>query len=397
MSTTKRDYYEILGVGRQASKDELKKVYRKLAMQYHPDRNPDDAAAAEKFKEICEAYEVLSDDAKRQRYDQFGHDGMKSAFGPGGFDFERDFTHTGDLNDILNSLFGGSFGGFSDLFGGGRSQQAQDPNRPQRGNDLRLNLEIDFEEALYGSKRNVRLPTNEDCKECKGTGAAAGSSRERCQQCNGSGAVVVNHGFMQMRQVCPICRGEGSIIKKPCKSCGGKGRARVERRITLTIPKGVETGSRLRISGKGESGTRGGPAGDLYVVIHVREHEFFQRSHDDLLYVAPVSPVVAALGGEIAVPTPEGMARVTLAPGTPNGKMLRLRHKGMPVLRGGGKGDMHIRIEIEVPANLSTKQKKILQELAADLVPNNFPLQRKQEKAAQELFKRRDSLQEVSN
>jgi len=386
----KRDYYEVLGVSKSATADEIKKAYRKLAMKHHPDRNPDNKDAAEKFKEVCEAYEVLSDTGKRQRYDQYGHAGMKSAFGPGGFDFGRDFSHMQDmdLQDILGSFFGGGFG---DIFGGGGQRRSRSPNAPHRGDDLRFDLEIDFEEALFGSEREVDLSVNDACETCRGTGAASGSSRETCRQCGGHGVVIVGGGFIQMRQTCPVCHGEGSIIRSPCKKCGGTGRVKTPRHIALRIPKGVETGSRLRLTGKGESGLRGGPAGDLYVVLHVREHEVFQRQEDDLVCTVYVSPVLAALGGEIEVPTPEGHARIKLPAGTPNGKVFRLRDKGMPNLNGGC-GDLHLRVETEVPAHLSSKQKRLFEEFSALATPDNFPEAAKQNKAVDTFFARRDAL-----
>ncbi len=385
---TKRDYYEVLGVSRTASPDELKKAYRKLAMQYHPDRNPDNKEAAEKFKEVCEAYEVLSDADKRQRYDQFGHDGMKSTFGPGGFDFGRDFTHAGDFQDLFENLFGGGFG---DLFGGGGRRRSRNPNAAQRGDDLRFDLEIDFEEALFGSAREVDLTVSDTCEACHGSGAAPGSARETCRQCGGHGFVVVGGGFIQMRQTCPVCNGEGTIIRNPCRKCGGSGRVKVPRHIALRIPKGVETGSRLRLSGKGESGLRGGPAGDLYVVLHVREHELFQRQDDDLACTVHVSPVMAALGGDIDVPTPDGHARLKLPVGTPNGKVFRLRDKGMPSLNGGC-GDLHVRIELEVPQHLTSKQKRLLEEFAAQSSSDNYPEAHRLSKSVDKFFARRDAL-----
>lgn len=388
--STKRDYYEVLGVAKTASADEIKKSYRKLAMQYHPDRNPDNKEAAEKFKEICEAYEVLSDTDKRHRYDQYGHAGMKSAFGPGGFDFGRDFTHMQDidLQDILGSFFGGGFG---DMFGGGGRRRARNPNAAQRGDDLRFDLEIDFEEAVFGSEREVDLNVNDTCDTCHGSGAASGSTRETCRQCGGHGVVVVGGGFIQMRQTCPVCRGEGTIIRSPCKKCGGTGRVKTPRHIALRIPKGVETGSRLRLTGKGESGMRGGPAGDLYVVLHVREHDVFQREDDDLICTVHISPVVAALGGDIDIPTPDGHARIKLPAGTPNGKVFRLRGKGMPTLNGGC-GDLHVRVELEVPAHLSSKARRLLEEFAALTSADNYPEAAKQHKAIDAFFARRDAL-----
>lgn len=389
--STKRDYYEVLGVNKTATADEIKKAYRKLAMKYHPDRNPDNKEAAEKFKEISEAYEVLSDTDKRQRYDQYGHAGMKSAFGPGGFDFGRDFSHMEDidLQDILGSFFGGGFGDF--FGGGGGHRRSRNPNAAQRGDDLRFDLEIDFEEALFGSEREVDLNVNDACDACGGSGAAPGSSRETCRQCGGHGVVVVGGGFIQMRQTCPVCHGEGTIIRTPCKKCGGTGRVKTPRHIALRIPKGVETGSRLRLSGKGESGLRGGPAGDLYVVLHVREHDVFSRQDDDLACTVHVSPSVAALGGDIEIPTPDGLAKIKLPAGTPNGKVFRLRDKGMPSLNGGC-GDLHVRVEVEVPSHLSSKQKRALEEFAALTTSDNFPEAARQDKAVNTFFARRDAL-----
>lgn len=388
---TKQDYYELLGVAKSASADEIKKAYRKLAMQYHPDRNPNNKEAADKFKEISEAYEVLSDSEKRSRYDQFGHAGVKSAFGPGGFDFGRDFSHMQDvdLQDILGSFFGG---GFSDIFGGGRRRKA-DPNAPQTGDDLRFDLEIDFEEALFGSERSIDLTVHDECSSCKGSGAAAGSSRERCQQCGGQGAVIMGGGFIQMRQTCPVCRGQGTIIRTPCKKCSGSGRVRAPRHISLRIPPGVDTGSRLRLAGKGDGGLRGGQPGDLYVILHVKPHDIFQREHEDLGCTVYVSPARAALGGEQEIPTPDGYAKIKIAAGTKNGSVLRLRGKGMPKLgKTREHGDLHIRIEIETPASLSSSQKKILEEFVRSETHNNFPEKTKQTKGVEKFFERREAL-----
>ncbi len=390
----KRDYYDVLGVGRTATPDELKKSYRKLAMQYHPDRNPDNAEAAERFKEVCEAYEILSDSEKRARYDQFGHEGMKSAFGPGGFDFGRDFTHAGDFQDLFANLFGGGLG---DLFGGGGGRRrTRNPNAAQRGDDLRFDLEIDFEEALFGSEREVDLHVNDACGTCHGSGAAPGSSRETCRQCGGHGAVVVGGGFIQMRQTCPVCNGEGTVVRTPCKACQGAGRVKTPRHIALRIPKGVETGSRLRLSGKGESGLRGGPHGDLYVVLHVREHDLFERHDDDLTCTVHISPTAATLGGDIDVPTPDGLARIKLPAGTPNGKLFRLRGKGMPNLNGGC-GDLHVRVEVETPQHLTSKQRRALEEFATLATPDNFPEAGRQGKAAERFFARRDALRKFGH
>ncbi|MBQ9431633.1 MAG: molecular chaperone DnaJ [Kiritimatiellae bacterium] len=383
----KRDYYEVLGVPKNASADEIKKAYRKVAMQYHPDRNPGDKTAEEKFKEAGEAYEVLKDPQKRQRYDQFGHEGMKNAWGGGGFDFGRDFTgfQDIDLGDIFESLFHG--GGFSG-FGGG---QRRDPNGPQRGNDLRFDLEIDFEEAVFGSTRTVDLNVNGECPDCHGSGAAPGATREKCKQCNGRGFVVMGGGFFQVRQPCPICHGAGTMVKNPCRICHGSGQVKKPCHISLRIPKGVDTGSRLRLAGKGESGLRGGPPGDLHVVIHVRDSELFVRQDDELAYTAYVSPVQAALGGDIEIPTPDGIARLKIPAGTANGKVLRLRGKGMPRLNGG-YGDLHVRVLVEVPDRLSSKQRGLMEQLESTFSASNFPLRQKSSDAAATFFRRRDSL-----
>ena len=370
----KRDYYEVLGVSKTASADEIKSAYRKLAMKWHPDRNPNNPEAKEKFQEASEAYEVLSNPEKRQRYDQFGHQGVN--FGPGGFDFGRDFSHFQDvdLNDILGAFFGGGggrFGGFGDFFGGGR--QRVDPNGPQPGDDMTMELEIDFDEAVFGSERTLQLTLPDQCPECGGTGAAKGSSRKTCPTCRGRGQVVSGGGFFQVRQTCPHCGGAGSVIEKPCSNCRGTGQVKKPRELTLRIPKGVDTGARLRLSGKGAGGLRGGPPGDLYVMLHVRPSDIFEREDNDLYVNVPVSPVTAALGGSVDIPTPDGIANVNIAAGTPNGKLLRLRGKGVSDLRGGPAGDLVARIVVEVPQRLTGKQRGALQDLAKALDPSNFP------------------------
>jgi molecular chaperone DnaJ len=394
----KQDYYELLGVARDASADHIKKAYRKLAMKYHPDQNQGNTEAEEKFKGISEAYEVLSDAKKRQQYDQYGHEGMKSTFGPGGFDFSRDFTHVSDLQDILGSIFGDGGGGmFSDFFGGGGGggggRRRQSADGPRQGSDLRFDLDVDLEEAVFGSEREITLPLNVDCGDCKGTGAASGSGRETCKQCGGHGHVLSGGGFFQVRQACPICRGEGAVITKPCKGCGGAGRVKQRKRLTLKIPKGIETGSRLRLSGKGEGGGRGGPAGDLYVIMNVREHELFERSGDDLYCRVPVPFEVAALGGEIAVPTVDGMAKLKLSPGTETGKTFRLRNKGVPSVDGYGRGDLHVQIVAEVPVKLSGHQKKVMKELLENGKDANYPSRSKFQKTADRFFERKKALE----
>ncbi|MCL1857007.1 MAG: molecular chaperone DnaJ [Kiritimatiellaeota bacterium] len=382
----KKDYYEVLGVAKNASADEIKKAYRKKAMQHHPDRNPGDKGAETLFKEASEAYEVLSDEKKKSMYDQFGHEGMRSQFGGGGFDFGRDFTHGQDidLQDILGSVFGGGFGG--------RRRRSRDPHAPERGSDLRFDLEIDFEEAMYGSERELSLPVTEDCSACKGTGATPGSERVVCKQCGGHGVIIQGNGFFQMQQPCPVCRGEGSILKNPCRQCRGTGRVQTQKKLSLKIPKGVETGSRLRLSGKGEQGLRGGPAGDLHVVLHVRENTLFAREGDDLHCKVFVTPDKAALGGMMEVPTIDGFATINVAAGTPNGKVIRLRGKGAPVVNDGGRGDLLAHIAVEVPVTLSNRQKKALEEFAAAFEERSYPESRRQRDLTNAMLEKRDIL-----
>ncbi|MCR5752205.1 MAG: molecular chaperone DnaJ [Kiritimatiellae bacterium] len=372
----KRDYYEVLGVSRTATADEIKSAYRKLAMKYHPDRNPGDKAAEEKFKEAAEAYDVLHDADKRARYDQFGHQafsGDGGFGGAGGMNMEDIFAAFGD---IFGGGRGGGFGGFSEFFsgmGGGRQERRADPNAPRRGDDMTYRLDIDFDEALFGSTRDLELTMPAECPECHGSGAAAGSRRVTCRTCGGHGVVIGGSGFFQVRQTCPTCGGEGSVIEKPCRKCRGTGHVTAPQKISLKIPAGVDSGSRLRLSGKGGGGLRGGPNGDLYVQVVVRESELFERNGQDLFVDVPVSPFVAALGGSVAVPTPEGEAQLKLPAGTPNGKVFRLRGKGVPSLRGGSPGDLDARIVFEVPVSLDRKQKAALEEFLKLSSPKNFP------------------------
>ena len=372
----KRDYYEVLGVAKTASADEIKSAYRKLAMKYHPDRNPGDKAAEEKFKEAAEAYDVLHDPEKRQRYDQFGHQafqGGSGGYGPGGMNMDDIFSMFGDLFGGRGGGFSGGFGGFEEMFGGGRSRRQADPNAPQRGDDMTFRLEIDFDEALFGSERTIELTLPAQCPECRGSGAAAGAHRVTCRTCGGRGVVLGGGGFLRIQQTCPTCGGEGSVIEKPCRKCRGSGHVATPQKIALKIPAGVDDGSRLRLSGKGGGGLRGGENGDLYVLLSVRESDIFDRDGLDLGVDIPVSPVLAALGGTVAVPTPEGEAQLRIPAGTPNGKVFRLRGKGVPSLRGGSPGDLDARIVFEVPANLDRRQREALetfQKLASD---STFP------------------------
>lgn len=358
-----KDYYELLGVAKSAAPEEIKKAYRKLAIKYHPDKNPGDKSAEDKFKEISEAYEVLSDKNKRAQYDQFGPDAFKrgASAGPtGGFH---------DPFDIFSQVFGGGGGGgsiFDELFGGGRSSR-RSANAPRDGSDLRYDLEIDFEDAVYGADKKINIPRLDECPKCKGSGSEPGTGKTTCTRCGGTGQISLAQGFFSIRQNCPSCGGTGQMIKNPCTNCGGEGRVRVDKNLQIHIPPGVDTGSRLRVSGEGESGYRGGRSGDLYVVIHVKPHDVFIRDGNDIICEVPIDFGTAALGGIIDVPTISGKTRMKIPEGTQNGTVLRLKNKGVPSLRGGGRGDQHVKIFIEVPENLSKEQKKLLGDFAATL------------------------------
>jgi molecular chaperone DnaJ len=349
----KRDCYEVLGVERTAEPEEVKKAYRKLALKYHPDKNPGDKTAEEKFKELGEAYEILSDPQKRALYDEHGHaafDRRAGGYGAGGFH---------DPFEIFREVFGGG-GIFEDLFGGGRS----DPSQPQRGNDLRYDMEITFDEAADGCEKEISVSKLAPCEACHGSGAEAGSNIRTCPSCGGRGQVVNSRGIFSIAQTCPHCQGAGRVLEKPCKACHGQGRRDRPSKIKLRIPAGVDSGSRLRSAGNGEAGFRGGPAGDLYVVLHVQAHAIFQRDGDDLLCEVPVSFTQAALGAEIEVPALDGGASIKIPPGTQPGTMFRLKSKGIKNVQGYGRGDLHIRINVEVPTHLSPDQRAKLQEFA---------------------------------
>jgi molecular chaperone DnaJ len=358
---SKRDYYEILGVSRTAGETDIKSAYRKLAMQYHPDRNPGDRAAEEKFKEAAEAYAVLADADKRRLYDRFGHQGVSSAPGGAGFDP----TIFADFGDILGGL--GDIFGFGDLFGGGRRRGG-----PQRGADLRYDLEISFEEAARGTETTVQIPRQENCETCNGSGAAPGSSPTVCPQCHGQGQVRFQQGFFTVARTCPQCRGAGRVITKPCASCRGAGRVTRDRKITVKIPAGIATGQQLRLQSEGEGGVAGGPPGHLFVVVHVQEHEFFRRDGINLFCEIPVNFTTVALGGEIQVPTLDGNETVKVPEGTQTGTTLRLRGKGMPEVNGRGRGDLFATVQVLTPKKLTKEQRHLLDQLVKILPKEKF-------------------------
>ncbi len=358
---SKRDYYEILGVTKTASEQEIKSAYRKLALTYHPDRNPGDRAAEDKFKEAAEAYSVLADADKRHMYDRFGHAGLGGA-ATSGFDPS---VFTG-FEDILGGL--GDIFGFSDVFGGGGRRRAG----PRRGADLRYDLEISFEESARDFETSIQIPRQENCETCKGTGAAEGSSPTTCPQCRGRGQLQYQQGFFTVARTCGQCRGSGSIIAKPCPTCRGAGRVQKERKLTVRIPAGIATGQRLRISGEGEAGVAGGPRGDLYVVIQVQEHPFFRRDGNDLYCEVPLNFTTLALGGDIRVPTLEGEEPFTVPAGTQTGTSFRIRGKGMPDVGGRGRGDLLVTVRVTTPKKLSKEQRKLLEQLATTLPDDKF-------------------------
>lgn len=342
----KRDYYEILGVQRDADKTTLKKAYRKLAVKYHPDKNPDNKEAEDKFKEASEAYEVLSDEGKRQIYDQFGHQGLEGAGHSGPSGFEDIFSSFGD---IFEDFFG---------FGGGRGG-----NRPRRGSDLRYDMTIDFMEAAFGTEKTISIPKLETCDECNGSGAAPGSSAETCSQCRGTGQYIQSQGFFKVKTTCPYCKGRGTIIPNPCPKCRGGGRMEVNRKVQVKIPAGVDVGSKLRLTGEGEaSNTPNGPSGDLYVVINVKPHKFFQRERTNIVCAIDISFIQAALGAEISVPTLVGEKKLMIPAGTQYGDSFQFKGEGIASLRSGRRGDQIIKVIVKTPTKLSQKQKDLLEE-----------------------------------
>jgi molecular chaperone DnaJ len=358
---SKRDYYEVLGVSRTASDQEIKSAYRKLALKYHPDRNPGDKVAEDRFKEAAEAYAVLADTDKRHIYDRFGHPGLGGA-ATGGFD---PTVFTG-FEDILGGL--GDIFGIGEMFGGQRRRGG-----PQRGADLRYDLEISFDESAGGVETTIQIPRQETCETCKGSGAAAGSKPTTCPQCQGRGQLRYQQGFFTVARTCGQCRGTGSIISSPCATCRGTGRVQQTRKLTVKIPAGIASGQRLRLSGEGEAGAGGGPAGDLYVVVHVQEHPFFHRDGNDLFCEIPLNYTTLALGGEITIPSLEGEQTLKIPEGTQTGATFRLRGKGMSdVVAGRGRGDLLVTVKVVTPKKLTKDQRKVLEQLAEALPKEKF-------------------------
>jgi molecular chaperone DnaJ len=355
---SKRDYYEVLGVGRDAGDQEIKSAYRKMALQYHPDRNPDDPAAEEKFKEASEAYSVLSDPQKRSSYDRFGHAGLQSAGGAG---FNPDAF--ADFSDILGDFFG-----FGDLFGGGRRR-----TRAHRGEDIRFDLELSFEEAISGLSAEIQVPRMESCGRCRGSGSEPGSGPSTCPTCHGRGEVLYQQSFLSIRRTCSTCGGAGQIIRNPCSHCRGQGYEQVQRKLKVNIPAGVDDGTRVRLANEGQPGVNGGPSGDLYVFLKVKEHPFFERRDQDLHCTIPLNIGQAALGCEVEVPTLDQPHKLKIPEGTQSGAEFRLRHKGVPALNGGGRGDLYIHIDVKTPTRLTREQRKLLEQLRDTLPVDNNP------------------------
>lgn len=379
MAAAKRDYYEVLGVEHNVSEQEIKRAYRKLAVKFHPDKNPDDPHAEEKFKELGEAYDVLIDSDKRAAYDRFGH----AAFAPGGAGFGGGGFH--DPFDIFREVFGsgGIGGGIFETFFGGAGARAQDR---QRGSDLRYDMEIRLEEAAFGVEKEIEIAKLETCNKCQGSGAEPGSRSITCPVCSGRGQVISSRGFFQVSQTCPRCRGAGQIIEKPCRQCHGEGRVEKLSRIKLKIPAGISEGARLRSSRNGEAGIRGGSQGDLYVVIHIKEHKIFQRDDDNLYCEVPIPFSIAALGGQVDVPTLEGKAHLKVPPGTQSGQMFKVRGKGIINVNGRDRGDLLARLIVEVPSRLNAEQRRKLDEFAALCGEENTPMRKSFFERAKEFF-----------
>ncbi len=360
----KRDYYDVLGLSRSVTQEEIKKAYKKLAFQYHPDRNPGNAQAEEKFKEINEAYQILRDSDRRAQYDSFGHMSNEGLFSEAGF--------SGDFNDLFENLF-------DEVFNAGRRR------RPERGRDLKYNLELTFEEAAFGVEKEITIPKRNFCSECGGRGAAPGGESV-CMVCGGKGAIKYSEGFFALSRTCTSCRGAGRIIKKPCSMCRGEGFIVSESKVKVKVPAGVSQSARLRIRGEGEAGGFGAPGGDLYIEIYVKEHPFFKRQGKDLFCEIPVSFVNAALGTEIEVPTLNGKTTIKMSPGTQSGQTFRLKDKGLPSLNGRGKGDIYVKVNVEVPVNLNSRQRELLEEFVKAGEGNENPTVRNFFEKFRELF-----------
>lgn len=361
MAVAKRDYYEVLGVARNAGEADLKSAYRKLALQYHPDRNPGDHAAEEKFKEAAEAYGVLSDAQKRAAYDAYGHQGVSGMGGGGGFEGGV------DLSDILSQVFG-----FGDMFGqtsGGRGGR----NRPVKGDDLRFDMSISFEEAAFGKVADLQIPRLEACERCQGKGAEPGSGTITCPACNGRGEQIYNQGFLSVRRTCGSCKGAGQIVKQVCTTCRGEGYRQVQRKLKVTVPAGIADGNRLRVPGEGQPGANGGPNGDLYIFFSVKEHPVFERVDNDLHCTVPISITQAVLGDEIEVPSLEGNIKLAIPEGIQSGQELRVKGKGVPEVQGRGRGDLVIHVEVRIPTKLTRDQRKLFEQLAETLPVSNEP------------------------
>jgi len=358
----KRDYYEVLGVGRNAGDQEIKGAYRELAKKYHPDRNPDNPTAEERFKEASEAYSVLSDQQKRAAYDRFGHAGLQGMSG-GGPQFNPE-----DLGDILGDFFG-----FGDLFGGGGRGRR---SRAHRGEDVRYDLEIAFEDAMFGMSAEIQVPRMERCDHCKGQGSEPGYGPSQCPTCHGRGEVIYQQSFLSIRRTCSTCNGSGQIIRNPCSECRGQGYRQVQRKLKVNIPAGVDDGNRLRLAGEGQPGVNGGPPGDLYVFLKVKDHAFFERQENDLHCTIPLNVAQATLGCEIDVPTLEGQQKLKIPESTQNGSQFKLRNKGVPILNTNGRGDMYVHVSVKMPTRLTREQRKLMEQLRDTLPVDNRPAEK---------------------
>ena len=360
---SKRDYYEVLGVGKDAGDADIKAAYRKLALKHHPDRNPDDPNAEEKFKEASEAYSVLSDAQKRAAYDRYGHAGLQGAAGAGGFNPEA----FADFGDILGDFFG-----FGDLFGGGGRRRS----RAQRGEDVRYDLELTFEEAVFGMNAEIQVPRMERCDRCNGSGSEPGSGPSACPTCHGRGEILYQQSFLSIRRTCSTCGGSGQVIRNPCGQCRGNGYRQVQRKLKVSIPAGVDETTRIRLAAEGQPGANGGPSGDLYVFLKVKEHAYFERREQDLHCTIPINLAQAALGAEIEVPTLDQPYKLKIPEGTQSGAQFRIRHKGVPVVNGSGRGDLFVHIDVKIPSRLTREQKKLLEQLRDTLPVDNAPAEK---------------------